>query len=122
MAFRASDDLDQPDKIRSLLKDLREVRQAKIREGLPVLDDKMLRVRTCMINILFILMMNVCLLHRCQVCALSKSMKSDHFLPEPWVCLFNSTWNKHSQKALSRLTDVIALYVYGYSMYVYAFV
>lgn len=30
----ASDDLEQPDKLRSLLKDLREARQAKSREGL----------------------------------------------------------------------------------------
>ncbi|KAF8914196.1 hypothetical protein CPB84DRAFT_1758664 [Gymnopilus junonius] len=34
----ASDDLENPDKIRSLLKDLREARQAKSREGLKTLD------------------------------------------------------------------------------------
>ncbi|TFK43744.1 hypothetical protein BDQ12DRAFT_675489 [Crucibulum laeve] len=34
----ASDDLDNPDKLRSLLKDLREARQAKSREGLRELD------------------------------------------------------------------------------------
>ncbi|KIY49454.1 GINS complex, PSF2 component [Fistulina hepatica ATCC 64428] len=34
----ASDDLEQPDKLRSLLKDLREARQAKSREGLEKLD------------------------------------------------------------------------------------
>ncbi|PPQ66589.1 hypothetical protein CVT26_009489 [Gymnopilus dilepis] len=34
----ASDDLESPDKIRSLLKDLREARQAKSREGLKTLD------------------------------------------------------------------------------------
>ncbi|KAF4620039.1 hypothetical protein D9613_005267 [Agrocybe pediades] len=34
----ASDDLDNPDKLRSLLKDLREARQAKSREGLRTLD------------------------------------------------------------------------------------
>jgi GINS complex subunit 2 len=34
----ASDDLENPDKIRSLLKDLREARQAKSREGLDKLD------------------------------------------------------------------------------------
>ncbi|RDB19926.1 DNA replication complex GINS protein PSF2 [Hypsizygus marmoreus] len=34
----ASDDLENPDKIRSLLKDLREARQAKSREGLKELD------------------------------------------------------------------------------------
>ncbi|KIM46402.1 hypothetical protein M413DRAFT_313542 [Hebeloma cylindrosporum] len=34
----ASDDLENPEKIRSLLKDLREARQAKSREGLKTLD------------------------------------------------------------------------------------
>ncbi|KXN88630.1 DNA replication complex GINS protein PSF2 [Leucoagaricus sp. SymC.cos] len=34
----ASDDLEHPDKLRSLLKDLREARQAKSREGLKQLD------------------------------------------------------------------------------------
>ncbi|KJA29835.1 hypothetical protein HYPSUDRAFT_31836 [Hypholoma sublateritium FD-334 SS-4] len=34
----ASDDVENPDKLRSLLKDLREARQAKSREGLKTLD------------------------------------------------------------------------------------
>ncbi|KAF8076643.1 hypothetical protein FPV67DRAFT_1407438 [Lyophyllum atratum] len=34
----ASDDLENPDKLRSLLKDLREARQAKSRDGLKTLD------------------------------------------------------------------------------------
>lgn len=34
----ASDDLENPDKLRSLLKDLREARQAKSRLGLKTLD------------------------------------------------------------------------------------
>ncbi|KAG6842040.1 hypothetical protein C0991_003566 [Blastosporella zonata] len=34
----ASDDLETPDKLRSLLKDLREARQAKSRDGLQSLD------------------------------------------------------------------------------------
>lgn len=41
---RASDDLDNPDKLRSLLKDLREARQAKSREGLKQLDHSELSV------------------------------------------------------------------------------
>ena len=41
---RASDDLDNPDKIRTLLKDLREARQAKSREGLKTLDHSELSV------------------------------------------------------------------------------
>ena len=44
---RASDDLDNPDKIRSLLKDLREARQAKSREGLKTLDHSELSVCNC---------------------------------------------------------------------------
>jgi GINS complex subunit 2 len=35
----ASDDLVDPDQIRRLLKDLREVRMAKMRSGVDVLDD-----------------------------------------------------------------------------------
>jgi hypothetical protein len=38
LAYSASDDLQNPDKIRNLLKDLREARQAKSREGLRKLD------------------------------------------------------------------------------------
>ncbi|KLO16352.1 Psf2-domain-containing protein [Schizopora paradoxa] len=38
----ASDDLDQPDKLRSVLKDLREARQAKTREGLRAIDQNAL--------------------------------------------------------------------------------
>lgn len=42
----ASDDLEQPDKLRSLLKNLREARQAKSREGLKQLDHSELSVRS----------------------------------------------------------------------------
>ena len=42
--FSASDDLENPEKIRSLLKDLREARQAKSREGLETLDHSELSV------------------------------------------------------------------------------
>ena len=42
--FSASDDLENPEKIRSLLKDLREARQAKSREGLKTLDHSELSV------------------------------------------------------------------------------
>lgn len=44
LASRASDDLEHPDKLRSLLKDLREARQAKSREGLKQLDHSELSV------------------------------------------------------------------------------
>ena len=40
----ASDDLENPEKLRSLLKDLREARQAKSREGLKTLDHSELSV------------------------------------------------------------------------------
>jgi hypothetical protein len=42
---RAPDDIPAPDKIRSLLKDLREARQAKSREGLQMIDHNELSVR-----------------------------------------------------------------------------
>lgn len=41
----AADDLQHPDKLRSLLKDLREARQAKSRDGLRELDHNALSVR-----------------------------------------------------------------------------
>ena len=41
---RASDDLEDPEKIRSLLKDLREARQAKSRQGLQLLNHNALSV------------------------------------------------------------------------------
>ena len=41
----ASDDLENPVKLHSLLKDLREARQAKSREGLKQLDHSELSVR-----------------------------------------------------------------------------
>jgi GINS complex subunit 2 len=41
----ASDDLENPDKIRTLLKDIREARQAKSREGITKLDHSELGVR-----------------------------------------------------------------------------
>ena len=43
--YRAPDDLHNPDKIRSLLKDLREARQAKSRDGLGQIDHSDLSVR-----------------------------------------------------------------------------
>jgi GINS complex subunit 2 len=42
---RASDDLQNPDKLRFLLKDLREARQAKSRDGLDKIDHSELSVR-----------------------------------------------------------------------------
>jgi hypothetical protein len=41
----ASDDLENPDKIRTLLKDIREARQSKSREGISKLDHSELGVR-----------------------------------------------------------------------------
>ena len=41
----AQDDLESPDKIRTLLKDIREVRQAKSRDGITKLDHSELGVR-----------------------------------------------------------------------------
>jgi len=41
----ASDDLENPDRIRTLLKDIREARQAKSRDGIAKLDHSELGVR-----------------------------------------------------------------------------
>lgn len=41
----AQDDLENPDRIRTLLKDIREARQAKSREGITKLDHSELGVR-----------------------------------------------------------------------------
>jgi GINS complex subunit 2 len=46
--IRASDDLENPDKLRTLLKDLREARQAKSRDGLKTLDHSELSVCTAL--------------------------------------------------------------------------
>lgn len=43
--LRASDDVQESDKVRSLLKDIREVRQAKSRDGLQNIDRSELAVR-----------------------------------------------------------------------------
>jgi len=47
--YSASDDLENPDKLRSVLKDLREARQAKSRDGLKTLDHSELSV-SCFIT------------------------------------------------------------------------
>lgn len=43
--LRAADDVQESDKVRSLLKDIREVRQAKSRDGLQNIDRSELAVR-----------------------------------------------------------------------------
>lgn len=48
--FSASDDLENPERIRSLLKDLREARQAKSREGLKTLDHSELSVSYSLVH------------------------------------------------------------------------
>lgn len=48
----ASDDLENPDQLRSLLKDLREARQAKSRNGLKTLDHSELSVRLLEIRVM----------------------------------------------------------------------
>lgn len=44
--YRAADDIQDTDKVRSLLKDLKEARQAKSREGLDQLNRGELSVRS----------------------------------------------------------------------------
>ena len=78
---RAPDDIQNSDKIRSLLKDIREARQAKSREGLQKIDHSELSVRN---------------IARCPFCLLTvvvsyriyvqwKSMKFDLFSCVPWA-------------------------------------
>ena len=44
---RAPDDIQNSEKVRSLLKDIREARQAKSRDGLQKIDHSELSVRSC---------------------------------------------------------------------------
>ena len=49
---RASDDIPSPDKVRSILKDLREARQSKSREGMEVIDAVHVEVSSSLSNAL----------------------------------------------------------------------
>ena len=73
----ASDDLENPDKLRSLLKDLHEARQAKSREGLKQLEYSELSVRSLHLRCSF------ALLTECSSCLILvrwRSTSSDHIL------------------------------------------
>jgi hypothetical protein len=48
---RASDDIDNSDKIRTVLKDLREARQSKSREGLRSLDHNEMKVGSLLLGL-----------------------------------------------------------------------
>jgi len=73
----ASDDLENPDKLRSLLKDLREARQAKSREGLKQLDYSELSVRFLHLRCIFALLTGC---SSCLISARRRSTSSDHTL------------------------------------------
>jgi hypothetical protein len=78
---RAPDDIQNSDKIRSLLKDIREVRQAKSREGLQKIDHSELSVGNS------IRLVRPCALitpNRCRTYVLWKSMKYDPSSCVPW--------------------------------------
>jgi len=77
----ASDDLENPDKLRSLLKDLREARQAKSREGIKTLDHSELSVSFPDLGPCNNLHMFT--LPSCQIFALWKSMRFDPTLLGP---------------------------------------
>jgi hypothetical protein len=78
----ASDDLENPDKIRSLLKDLREARQAKSRDGLKTLDHSELSVRLFAPRVRCATEEPISLLS-CQTCVQWKSTRSGPTLFSP---------------------------------------
>jgi hypothetical protein len=78
---RASDDIQNSDKIRSLLKDIREARQAKSREGLQKIDHSELSVRDNARCRLYALTVAISY----PIYALWKSMKYDRSLCAPWA-------------------------------------
>jgi hypothetical protein len=81
--YRAPDDIQNSDKIRSLLKDIREARQAKSREGLQKIDHSELSVSTTPRCLLCLLTAAVSY----RIYVLWKSMKSGPSLCEPWAFL-----------------------------------
>lgn len=88
----ASDDLEQPDKLRSLLKDLREARQAKSREGLKQLDHSELSVYSLPLLWLF---PQLTRLYSYQTWVQWKLMKSDPTLSNQWVYYQNSLFRRN---------------------------
>ena len=78
----ASDDIQNSDKIRSLLKDIREARQAKSREGLQKIDHSELSVRDNIYHSLCAFTV----VASCRIFVLWKSMKYGRFLCVPWAC------------------------------------
>lgn len=79
----APDDIQNSDKIRSLLKDIREVRQAKSREGLQKIDHSELSVRDIIIYHPICAFIGVT---SCQIFVLWKSMKYGPSSCAPWAC------------------------------------
>jgi hypothetical protein len=80
--YRAPDDIQNSDKIRSLLKDIREARQAKSREGLQKIDHSELSVSARALPVP-ICLLTVVVSYRTYV--LWKSMKFDLSSCEPWA-------------------------------------
>src|SRR5260221_4285467 len=78
----APDDIQNSDKIRSLLKDIREARQAKSREGLQKIDHSELSVR----DITYHPLSAFTVVTSCRIFVLWKSMKYDPSLCIPCAC------------------------------------
>ena len=81
IVYRAPDDIQNSDKIRSLLKDIREARQAKSREGLQKIDHSELSVRDSISHLLCALTT----VDSCKIYALWKSMRYDPSSCVPWA-------------------------------------
>jgi hypothetical protein len=78
------------DKVRSLLKDLREVRQAKSREGVPKIDYSALSVCPSRAGVMSPL---ICMFYSCRTFVPWKSTRSNHSSRGRWVSSHNlSLW------------------------------
>lgn len=81
IVYSAPDDIQNSDKIRSLLKDIREARQAKSREGLQKIDHSELSVR----DIIYHPLRVFTVITSCRTFVLWKSMKYGRSLCVPWA-------------------------------------
>lgn len=84
--YSAPDDLQNPEKLRTLLKDIREARQAKSRDGLSKLDHNELMV--CSLQS-YILVQMFKLYHSCRTSVRWRSTRSVPSSFAGWACLPN---------------------------------
>ena len=105
IVHRAPDDIQSSDKIRSLLKDIREARQAKSREGLQKIDHSELSVRD---NVRHLMRIHA-MINSCRIYVLWKSMKYDLSSCVPWAYSRNSpaTLRPTHDNSMSDFGDII---------------